>query len=67
MLDQRPRGRQRKSPSGADADDPIVGLDDISCAGYNQRVLEVRHGEQGFEATQDAVGAPILRQFDRGA
>src|SRR5919106_3458232 len=65
MLDQRPRGRQRKSPTRADADDPIVGLDDISCARYNKRVLEVRHGKQGFEAAQDAVCAPILGQFDR--
>ena len=54
-------------PAGADGDEPALRLDDISLTGDDERGSLVRHRQQRLKAAQNAVGAPVLGQFHRGA
>ena len=45
----------------------MLGLEHITVAGNDQRVLTVGDGQHRFKPTQHAVGAPVLGQFHRAA
>jgi hypothetical protein len=62
-----PRGGQRVVAAGADADEPVLGLQHVAGAGQHQRRLGVGHRHHGFEPAQVAVGAPVLGELDAGA
>ena len=48
----------------ADADDAVVGLDQISVAGNQERVLIVGDNHHRFEMTQRPIRSPVFREFD---
>src|ERR1700730_15252225 len=58
---------QRVPAAGADADDPVLRLQDVAGAGKDQRHVLVGDRHHRFEAAAVAVGAPILGQLDAGA
>src|SRR3989442_8110906 len=65
MTDQCTGGRQREGTARADADEAVVGLDEVSGARDDERVLTVGDGQQGLEPAQHPVGAPVLGQLHR--
>ena len=67
VFQQRARGGLRVRPAAADRDQAELGLDHVAVAGDDQRGLVIRHRQHRLEAAQDAVGAPVLGEFDRGA
>src|SRR5258708_21429502 len=64
MLHKRAGGRERKSPSGTDGDNSIIGLDDIAVPGENEGTLGVRDDQQRLQMAKSAVLAPFLGEFD---
>ena len=56
-----------KGPPEPMAATPLVGLDHVAVAADDVGVLGVGHQQQRFQMAQDAVGAPLLGQFDDGA
>ena len=65
--DQRARGGQRVRAARADADQAVVGLDDVAGSGDDERVLAIGHRQERLEPAQHAIGAPVLGELDRGA
>ena len=64
---ERARRGEREVAAGADGADAVLGLDHVAGAGDDERRLAVGHDEQRLEPAEQAVGAPVLRQLDRGA
>src|SRR5262249_42391832 len=53
--------------AGADGADPVLRLDDVAGAGDDEGGFAVGDDEEGLEAAEQAVGAPVLGELDRGA
>src|SRR5690349_126621 len=53
--------------AGTNRHDAVLGLQDISISGDDQRRFQVGYRQHGLETAQDAVGPPILCEFDGGA
>ena len=62
----RGRRRGRRAPA-AHGHEAVVGGDDVAGAGEQEAVLVVRHHQEGLEAAQHAIGAPVLGELDRRA
>src|SRR5690606_9271472 len=58
---------QGEAAAAADGDDYVGRLDDVAVTADEEDVVAVGDGEQGLEAPQEAVGAPVLGQLDAGA
>src|SRR5580658_1191841 len=67
MGQHRLGGGEGVGAAAADADDAVGGFDDIAGAADDEAYGFVGDGEHGFETAENAVGAPILGQFDDGA
>ena len=64
--EQRARGGHRGARAAADADDAVVGLDQVSRAGEQERASSVGDDEHRLEAAQHAVRPPIAHELDGG-
>jgi hypothetical protein len=64
---QGPRRGQGIGAPGADGHDAVVGLDHVAVAGHHQHALRVPHQQQGLQAPQGTVGAPLAGQLHGGA
>ena len=53
--------------AAADADDSIGWFDDVAGTADDQAHRLIGHGQHGFQAAKNPVGAPILGEFDHGA
>ena len=60
------RGGGVRSPR-ADADDSVVGFDDVTTARDLERVVLVRHHHGGLQSSEVLVVAPRLGELHRGA
>src|SRR5687767_3622395 len=67
ILEQGPRRSLGIGSAGADGEDAVLGFEHVARAGDDERALLVGDGEHRLQPPQDAVGAPVLRQLDRGA
>src|SRR6185295_4811464 len=54
-------------PAGADGEDSIIRLDDVTGAGNDEAVLTIGDGEQSLETAQHAIAPPILGELYSGA
>jgi hypothetical protein len=64
VLEQRARRALRIGAAAADGDDAVLRLEHVAVAGDDQRGFAVGHRQHGLQPAQDAVGAPVLGQFD---
>lgn len=53
--------------SGADGAYFVVGFDDVAVAGEEEEFVFVDGDEHGFEASEEAVHAPVFGEFNGGA
>jgi hypothetical protein len=67
IAQQAQRRRLGVGAAGADGGQAVFRFQHVAVAGQDQRVLGVGHDQHGFQAAQDAVGAPVAGQLDRGA
>src|SRR3954469_1895620 len=67
ILQQGARRGLRIRPARADGDEAELRLEHVAQAGDDQRALLVGDGEHRLQASQHAVGAPVLGELDRGA
>ncbi len=66
-FEQGARGGLRIRAARADRSRGVLRLDDVAIARNDEQVLRITNQQQRLEAAQIAVGAPVLRQLDRGA
>src|SRR6516162_9982157 len=66
-IDQRASGGERVVAPGTDSHDAGLGFQHITGAGEQQRDLRIGDDHHRFQPAQIAIGAPVLRQLDRGA
>src|SRR5688572_29351907 len=66
MLFQRASGGESEGATGADGEDAVIGLDDITGAREDEAVLLIDDGEQGLEPPKHAVTSPVLGELDGG-
>ena len=64
---QGARGGQGVGAAAAHGQQAVVGRDDVAGAGEQEGGLAVGHDQEGLQAAQHAVGAPLLGQLDRRA
>ena len=67
VVEQRECRGLRERAAGTDGHQRVLGLDHVAVAGHDERRRLVRDAEQRLEPAQAAVGAPVLRELDRGA
>src|SRR5579864_4083980 len=61
------RGGLRVGTTGADRDDAVLGLQHVARTGYDERCASIGNRQHGFQSSQHAIRAPVLRELDRGA
>lgn len=67
VFDEDAGGGEGVGAAGADGDDAVVGFYDFAGTGKQERVGGVGDGEEGLEASEVLVGAPVFGEFDGGA
>src|SRR4051812_33518904 len=63
---ERASGRERIRAAGADGENAVVGLDELTGARDDEAVLRIGDGEQRLETPEHAVAAPILGELHGG-
>ena len=58
-------GGLRVGTAGPDGENAVVGLDEFPVAAQHEAMIDVGHNQHGFEPTEHAIAAPLLRQFHR--
>src|SRR5258706_12922978 len=64
VLQQRERSALRIGAARPDRDDALLRLEHVAHAGDDERMLAVSDGQHRLEASQDAIGTPVLGQLD---
>jgi len=64
---QRLGGRLRERAARTDADDALVGFDQVAGPGQQEHVALVGDDQHRFQATQRAIDPPVLGELDGGS
>src|SRR5690606_31157292 len=67
MVVERARSCEGEIATRAHGDHLMLRLQNIACAGQQQRLLLVRNDQHGVETAKRAIRAPIFGQLDTGA
>src|SRR5579883_786435 len=63
---KRASRREGVCAAGANRQDVIRGGDHVACTADEQEIVAIQHYEHRLKPPEDAVGAPLLRQFRGG-
>ncbi|CCB67868.1 protein of unknown function [Hyphomicrobium sp. MC1] len=66
LVDQGARGGKRIVAAGADPGDGVFGFQHVAGACQDEGRCGIGDDHHGFQAAQEAVSAPVFRQFDGG-